>query len=65
MILDALRHRPHPTHLTVADSVAALQRLGAPRSFLTHMGHDLDHAETQATLPAGIALSHDGLVLEW
>jgi len=64
MILDALRHRPHATHLTVEGSVAVLQRIGARRSYLTHMCHDLDHAETQAILPAGIEVSWDGLTVE-
>jgi phosphoribosyl 1,2-cyclic phosphate phosphodiesterase len=64
MILDALRHRPHPAHLTVADSLAWLQRIGAARSFLTHMAHDLDHAATQAALPDGVTVPCDGLAVE-
>ena len=65
MVLDALRHRPHATHLTVQDSVALLERIGARRSYLTHMCHDLDHAETERQLPDSIRLSYDGQVLEW
>ncbi len=65
MALDGLRHRPHPTHLTVADAVAYLQRIDARQSFLTHMCHDLDHAATEAELPPGIRLAYDGLALEW
>jgi phosphoribosyl 1,2-cyclic phosphate phosphodiesterase len=64
MVLDGLRHRPHSTHLTVAESVALLQRIGAPRSFLTHMCHDLDHADTEAGLPEDIRLAYDGLSLD-
>jgi phosphoribosyl 1,2-cyclic phosphate phosphodiesterase len=63
MILDGLRHRPHATHMTVAESVEVLRQIGARRSYLTHMCHELDHVETQATLPAGIELSWDGLVV--
>lgn len=63
MILDALRNTSHATHLTVAESVALLGRIGAGRSFLTHLGHDLDHAATQAALPAGIEVSWDGLAI--
>ncbi|OGV63531.1 MAG: hypothetical protein A2498_07055 [Lentisphaerae bacterium RIFOXYC12_FULL_60_16] len=62
MILDALRHRPHSTHLTVADSVALLQSIGARQSYLVHLCHELDHAATQTGLPPGIDVSHDGLV---
>lgn len=64
MILDALRHRPHKTHLTVEASIAALKRIGARASYLIHMGHDLDHDETQASLPDGIYVSYDGLTVE-
>jgi phosphoribosyl 1,2-cyclic phosphate phosphodiesterase len=65
MILDGLRHRPHPTHLTVERSVALLERIGAKRSYLIHLCHDLDHEETQRALPAGMFVSYDGLTLEW
>lgn len=60
LVLDALRHRPHPTHFTVADAVAAATRIGARQSFFTHICHDLPHAETCAALPAGMALAYDG-----
>lgn len=65
MILDALRHRPHITHLTLAESVAILQQLGARRSFIIHMCHDLDHEQTQKALPDTMSVSYDGLTMEW
>jgi len=65
MILDGLRHRPHATHLTVTDSVNLLREIGAQRSYITHMCHELDHETTQRTLPDSIWLSYDGLTLEW
>jgi phosphoribosyl 1,2-cyclic phosphate phosphodiesterase len=65
MILDGLRHRPHPTHLTVEMAVALLGRIGARHSYLTHMCHDLDHEETQESLPAGIFVSCDGMAVSW
>src|SRR5205823_10069873 len=43
LFLDALRHKPHPTHSTVSDSIATAQRLKAKRTFFTHMCHDLSH----------------------
>ena len=64
MILDALRHRPHSTHLTVADSLQFLARIGARESYLVHLAHDLDHAATQAELPPSIHVSYDGLALD-
>lgn len=65
MILDALRHKPHSTHLTVKDSIALLKRIGAGQSYIIHMCHDLDHEETQNGLPASIYVSYDGLTIEW
>jgi phosphoribosyl 1,2-cyclic phosphate phosphodiesterase len=63
MVLDTLRYRPHPTHLSVAESMALLQAIGAPRSYLTHLCHDLDHARLEQELPAGIHVAYDGLVV--
>jgi len=64
IILDALRHRPHSTHFSVGESIAIAQRLGVERAYFTHICHDLPHAATNASLPRGIELAYDGLVLE-
>jgi phosphoribosyl 1,2-cyclic phosphate phosphodiesterase len=64
LVLDALRHRPHPTHFTVEQAVAMARRIGARRTYLTHVCHDLAHEETCAALPAGITLAYDGLAIE-
>lgn len=64
LVLDALRHRPHPTHFTLEEAVAMARRIGATRTFFTHMAHDLGHAATCAALPAGMALAHDGLRID-
>lgn len=65
MVLNGLRHRPHPTHMTVADSVRILRAIGAKRSYLTHICHDLDHAKTERSLPATVRVAYDGLTLRW
>jgi phosphoribosyl 1,2-cyclic phosphate phosphodiesterase len=64
LVLNALRVRPHPTHFSLDQAVAAATRIGAPRTFFTHMCHDLRHAPTDAALPSGMALAYDGLVLQ-
>jgi phosphoribosyl 1,2-cyclic phosphate phosphodiesterase len=61
LILDALRPDPHPTHLSVSQAVAMAQRIGARRTFFTHMAHQLGHAETNRSLPNGMELAYDGL----
>ncbi|MGH7131945.1 MAG: MBL fold metallo-hydrolase [Phycisphaerales bacterium] len=63
LVLDALRHRRHPTHLTVEQAVDIAHQVGAPRTYFIHIAHDLPHTETNAALPEGMQLAHDGLVL--
>lgn len=65
LILDALRHKPHPTHSHLEHSVAIVGKLRPARAFFIHMSHDLGHAETNRSLPPNIQLSYDGLKLEF
>jgi phosphoribosyl 1,2-cyclic phosphate phosphodiesterase len=64
VILDALRHRPHPTHFTVAEALAVLERLKPSQSYLTHICHDLPHVATNESLPRGVELAYDGLTFD-
>jgi phosphoribosyl 1,2-cyclic phosphate phosphodiesterase len=64
LFLDALRHRPHPTHSTVARSLQSVEELKPRRAFFTHICHDLPHALTEATLPPHVRLAYDGLELQ-
>jgi phosphoribosyl 1,2-cyclic phosphate phosphodiesterase len=63
LVLNALRHRPHPTHFSLSEAVAVAERLAPRRTFFTHVCHDLPHAITNRSLPEGMALAHDGLSL--
>jgi phosphoribosyl 1,2-cyclic phosphate phosphodiesterase len=65
LFLDALRHKPHPTHSTVENSLRIVNRLKPKRAFFTHICHDLPHEATNATLPPNVRLSHDGLKMEF
>jgi phosphoribosyl 1,2-cyclic phosphate phosphodiesterase len=64
LVLNALRHRAHPTHFSVSEAVAVAERLQPRRAFFTHICHDLSHAATNRSLPDGIALAYDGLRLD-
>jgi phosphoribosyl 1,2-cyclic phosphate phosphodiesterase len=64
LVLNALLPRPHPLHLSVPEAVALAQELGARRTFLTHLTHEVPHAELAAGLPAGVEPAYDGLVVE-
>src|SRR6185436_20019235 len=64
LIIDGLRHRPHPTHLTVAQALEIRERIQPQRTYLTHLCHEVDHEELSASLPADAQVAHDGLVIE-
>lgn len=64
LILDALRHTPHPTHSTIENSLALVKRLRARRAFFTHIAHEVAHEEANARLPSHVRLAYDGLKLE-
>ena len=64
LVIDALRHRPHSTHFSVAEAIDVAARIGAERTYFTHICHEISHAETSGQLPAGVELAYDGLVIE-
>ena len=63
LVLDALRHNSPPTHFTVAEALGGVERVKPRQTYFTHMCHKLPHAETNASLPAGVELAYDGLEL--
>jgi phosphoribosyl 1,2-cyclic phosphate phosphodiesterase len=63
LILGALRRRPHPTHFNLEQAVEQAERIGARRTFFTHIAHELPHAATNAELPHGMELAYDGLAV--
>ena len=65
LALDGLRPAPrHPTHFVIDQAIACAKRIGARETWLMHLAHEVSHAEVEATLPEGIHLAYDGLVLE-
>ncbi len=64
LVIDALRHRPHPTHFSVAEALQVVERVAPRQAYFTHMCHDLAHEATNAALPDGVALAYDGLQLD-
>ena len=65
LLINALRFdRPHHSHQLVADAVAFAHRIGAHRTLLTHVCHDVGlHAEVNKILPQGVELAYDGQVI--
>jgi len=64
LVLNALRIQPHPSHLNLEEALALAGRIGAARTYFTHISHLLGlHAEVQGLLPSGMQLAYDGLVV--
>ena len=65
LIIDALRPRPHPTHMNVEESLSAIARIQPARALLTHLAHEIDcrNADTELGLPDTVSLARDGLRL--
>ncbi len=61
LVLGVLRPQPHETHFSVGEGLEVVDRLQPRRAFFTHIAHKLDHEATNASLPPGVRLAHDGL----
>lgn len=64
LMLGALRHKPHPTHFSISEAIEAAKTIGAKRTVFTHLGHNVDYETDNASLPEGIELAYDGMVME-
>ncbi len=65
LVINALRHTEHPSHMNLTEAIELIGRIAPRRAYLTHMAHSMGlHDPIDRTLPAGIHLAYDGLVLE-
>jgi phosphoribosyl 1,2-cyclic phosphate phosphodiesterase len=64
LVIDALRLKSHPTHLSLDDSLRYIERLRPSRALLTHISHDIKHTEISLSLPAGVEIAYDGLQVD-
>lgn len=63
-VIDALRRVPHPSHLSLEESLALVEQAAPKRAVLTNMHVDLDHGQLSEELPGHIRPAHDGMTLE-
>ena len=63
LLIDALRIRPHPSHFSLAETLAAIARFKPKRAVLTNMHTDLDYATLLETLPETVEPAFDGMQL--
>ena len=64
LVIDALREAEHSTHFTTVEALATIGRLRPRQAWLTHLSHENDHATLEASLPKGVGVAHDELVLD-
>ncbi len=68
LVLDTLRYRPHPTHLSLDQSLEIIANVGPGRAYLTHICHDMDHSSLVADLDTRglphVRPAYDGLEIE-
>lgn len=65
LILDALRHTEHPTHMNLAESLAVWERVRPRQTWFTHFQCEVLHARDEPFLPDGVRFAYDGLELAW
>ena len=62
-IVDALQYREHPSHFSLAQSLAWIETLQPRRAILTHMHTPLDYQTVMDETPDHVTPAHDGMVI--
>lgn len=65
LLIDCLRENPHPTHVSVTQSLALIERIQAKRNILIHMTHELEYQALQARVPAHVEVGYDGMTFDF
>ncbi len=64
LVINALRKEKHISHFTLQEAVDLAAALNIPNTYFTHVSHQMGfHAEVNQTLPVGMQLAHDGLII--
>ncbi len=63
--MSALKYTPTEVHFSLYEAIEFARKVGAKRTFLTHIAHDLEHEKVNAELPADVQLAYDGLEIEF
>ncbi len=62
-IIDGLRYAAHPSHFSVNDALAWIDRFKPRRAIITNMHSDLDYEVLRQSLPPGVIPAYDGMRL--
>ena len=62
LIINALQHEPHYSHLSLTEALAIVRQLQPQQAYLTHISHKLGlYADVAAILPPNVHVAYDGL----
>ena len=65
LVVNGLRHEPHPSHQSIEDAIAFGRRIGVKDMWLIHLTHNiLPHEREEKLLPDGVHLAYDGEIIE-
>jgi phosphoribosyl 1,2-cyclic phosphate phosphodiesterase len=67
LVVNALRFdKPHHSHQLVDDAIAFAQRVGAKKTYLVHVTHEIGfHDDANSRLPEGFEFPYDGLTFSF
>ena len=64
LVVNALRQEKHISHFNLQEAIALATELNIPQTYFTHISHQMGHHQSvNLTLPKGMQLAHDGLVI--
>ena len=63
LVLNGLREREHPTHLSFSEATDIILKVKPRRAYLVHLSHETSHERAQSLLPPGIEIAWDGLTV--
>ena len=64
LVIDGLRYRHHPTHMTVDQALEQIDYIKPKQAYLTHIAHEIEHDDLNSRLPEGVSLPFDGMEIE-
>lgn len=65
LVVSALRETPSPVHLSFRQAAEFAAKVGAKKTWITHINHSVDHESANRQLPSGVELGYDGQRIEF
>lgn len=66
LVVNALHHTPHPTHMNLQEALELIKILAPAQTWLTHISHSMGKtADLGPTLPPNVQLAYDGLTIQF